>query len=264
VKLNNILKATEFRMATEPEVIEAGIVAGAASPVGLEGIKVVADDSVQSGTNFVAGGNKPDLHLKNVNYPRDFQADVVADIATARAGDGCPNCGGTFTTTRGIEMGHIFKLGTIYSEKFEATFVDENAETRPAVMGCYGLGLGRAMAAIIEANHDDKGIIWPLSVAPYQVHICPLYREGTGVSQDAEKIYKELTDAGLEVLIDDREESPGVKFNDADLLGVPFRVTVSPRSLEKNGAELKKRSEKDAEIVPLTDIVGRLKGIIKN
>ena len=264
VKLNNVLKATDFRLATEPEVIEAGIVAGAASPVGLEGFKIIADDSVNSGTNFVAGGNKPDIHLKNVNYPRDFRADVVADIATARAGDSCSVCGGTLVATRGIEMGHIFKLGTIYSEKFEATYIDENGQARPTVMGCYGLGLGRSMAAIIEANHDDNGIIWPLAVAPYHVYICPLYREGTEVSREAEKLYEELLSNGLEVLIDDREESPGVKFNDADLLGIPFRVTVSQRTLEKNSVELKKRSENDPEIVPLTEIVSRLNGLIGN
>jgi prolyl-tRNA synthetase len=262
VKLNNILKATDLRMATEPEVIEAGIVAGAASPVRLEGIKIIADDSVNSGTNFVAGGNKPDLHLKNVNYPRDFRADVVADIATARAGDSCAVCGGTLIATRGIELGHIFKLGTIYSEKFEATFIDENSKAHLVVMGCYGLGLGRAMAAIIEANHDDKGVTWPLSVAPYHVYICPLYREGTDVFREAEKLYDELTAAGLEVLIDDREESPGVKFNDADLLGIPFRVTVSQRTLEKNSVELKKRSEKNPEIVPLNRVGGKISSLI--
>ena len=263
IKLNNILKATELRMATEPEVIEAGIVAGAASPVGLKGFRVIADDSVNSGNNFVAGGNKPDTHVKNVNYPRDFQADVVADIATARAGDSCLECGAEFTAARGIELGHIFKLGTVYSEKFEANFIDENGESLPDIMGCYGLGLGRAMAAVIEGNHDDKGIIWPVSIAPYQVHICPLYREDTQVSQEAEKLYEELSAAGFEVLIDDREESPGVKFNDADLLGIPFRVTISPRTLEKNSVELKKRSEKDFEIVPLGEIVARLQSLVK-
>jgi len=262
IKLNNVLKATELRMATEPEVIEAGIVAGAASPVGLEGFKVVADDSVTSGTNFVAGGNKPDTHIRNVNFPRDFKADIIADIASARAGDTCHQCSGTFASTRGIELGHIFKLGTIYSEKFDASFIDEKGESHPSVMGCYGMGLGRLMAAVIELNHDDKGIIWPLSVAPYHVYICTLSREGTPVSQEAEKLYEELTAAGLEVLLDDREDSPGVKFNDADLLGIPFRVTVSPRTLEKNSVELKKRSEKESEIVPLTDIVDKLKELI--
>jgi prolyl-tRNA synthetase len=261
-KLNNILKAAELRLATEPEVIEAGIVAGAASPVGLEGFKVIADDSVTTGTNFVAGGNKPDTHIRNVNYPRDFKADIVADIAAARAGDKCPACGGTYASTRGIEMGHIFKLGTLYSEKFDAMYLDEKSELRPIVMGCYGLGLGRLMAAIIEANHDDKGIIWPVSVAPYHVHICPLYRENTGVAETAERLYEELQNAGLEVLIDDREESPGVKFNDADLLGIPYRVTVSPRTLQNNSVELKRRSEKDAELVPLGEIVSKLHGLI--
>lgn len=263
IKLNNALKAAELRMATESEVIEAGIVAGAASPVGLKGFKVIADDSVNSGTNFVAGGNKPDTHIRNVNYPRDFQADIVADIATARSGDTCHQCGGTFTSTRGIELGHIFKLDTIYSDKFEACFIDEKGETRPMIMGCYGMGLGRIMAAVVELHHDDKGIIWPVSMAPYHVYICPLSREGTPVSREAEKLYKELSAAGIEALLDDRNDSPGVKFNDADLLGIPFRVTVSPRTLEKDSVELKKRSEKGSEVVPLSDIIERLKELIE-
>jgi prolyl-tRNA synthetase len=262
IKLNNLLKATDLRMATEPEVIEAGIVAGAASPVGLKGFKVIADDSIASGANFVAGGNKPDTHLKNVNYPRDFKADIVADIATARAGDKCLKCGGTLSSTRGIEVGHIFKLGTTYSTKFEASFIDEKGGSHPIVMGCYGLGLSRLLAAVIEYNHDDKGIIWPVSIAPYHVYLCPLYREGSEVAGIAESLYEKLEAAGLEVLFDDREESPGVKFNDADLLGIPFRVTVSPRTLQKDSVELKKRSEKESELVPLDEIVAKLKGLI--
>ncbi len=264
IKLMNQLHCTELRMATEAEVIEAGIVAGAASPVGLKGFKVIADDSVNSGTNFVAGGNKPDTHLKNVNYPRDFQADIVADIAAARAGDRCPHCGGTLTSTRGIELGHVFKLLTLYSEKFNASYITETGESRPIVMGCYGIGLGRLLAAVIEQNHDDKGIIWPVSIAPYHIYLCPLYREGSKVAETAEKLYAGLGAAGLEVLFDDREESPGVKFNDADLLGIPFRVTVSPRTLEKDSVEFKKRSEKQAEIVPISDIVARLKELTRS
>jgi len=263
IKLNNALKATELRMATEPEVIEAGIVAGAASPVGLKGFKVIADDSVTSGTNFVAGGNKHDTHIKNVNYPRDFKADIVTDIGLARAGDKCPRCDGVLTSTRGIEVGHIFKLGTVYSEKLGASFIDEKGELHPLIMGCYGMGLGRIMAAVVEINHDDKGIIWPLSIAPYHVYICMLSREGTPVSEEAEKLYEELTAAGIEVLLDDREESPGVKFNDADLLGIPFRVTVSPRTLEKNSVEFKKRSEKELQLVPLDKIVAKLQDLVK-
>jgi prolyl-tRNA synthetase len=262
VKLRNQLHAIDLRMATEPEVIEAGIVAGAASPVGLKGFKVVADDSVASGTNFVAGGNKPDTHIRSVNYPRDFKADIMADIATAREGDRCTRCGGTFASARGIEVGHIFKLVTNYSEKFGACFIDEKGESRPVVMGCYGMGLSRLMAAIVEKNHDDKGIIWPVAVAPYHVYLCPLYREGSKVAEIAEKLYSDIEAAGIEVLFDDREESPGVKFNDADLLGIPFRVTVSPRTLEKEAVELKLRSGKEPEIVPLGEIVRKLKGLL--
>jgi prolyl-tRNA synthetase len=259
IKLKNQLHATDLRMATEAEVIAAGLVAGAASPVGLEGFKVVADDSVTSGTNFVAGGNKPYVHLKNVNYPRDFKADIVADIAAARAGDRCLECGGALSSARGIEVGHIFKLGTTYSSKFAASFVDEKGESRLIVMGCYGLGLSRLMAAVIERNHDDRGIIWPVSIAPYHIYLCALYREGSKVADVAEKLYEDLEVAGIEVLFDDREESPGVKFNDADLLGIPLRLTVSPRTLEKNGVEFKKRAEKESEIVPLSDVLKKLK-----
>jgi len=262
-KLKNQLHAADLRLATEGEVIAASLVAGAASPVGLKGIKVVADDSVTSGSNFVAGGNKPGVHLKNVNYPRDFRADIVADIATARAGDRCLECGGSLSSARGIEVGHIFKLGTTYSTKFNASFIDEKGESGPIVMGCYGLGLSRLLAAIVERNHDDRGIIWPVSVAPYHVYLCALYREGSKVAEIAGKLYENLVAAGVEVLFDDREESPGVKFNDADLLGIPFRLTVSPRSLEKNGVELKLRVKKESEIVPLGEIIGRLKSLIE-
>jgi prolyl-tRNA synthetase len=262
IKLKNQLHGTDLRLATEAEVKEAGIIAGAASPVGLKGFKVVVDDSLTTATNLVAGGNKPDTHIKNVNYPRDFQADIVLDIATARAGDKCPNCGGKLTSTHGIEVGHIFKLLTRYSEKFNALYTDEKGGSHPIIMGCYGMGVSRLMAAAIEQNHDDKGIIWPEPIAPYQVYLCPLYRAGSKVAETAEKLYTDLQAAGLEVLFDDREESPGVKFNDADLLGIPFRVTVSPRTLEKNSVEFKKRSEKQAEIVPISEIMVKLKGLI--
>jgi prolyl-tRNA synthetase len=262
IKLKNQLHCSELRMATEPEVIEAGIVAGAASPVGITGFKVVADDSVTSGTNFVAGGNKPDTHIKNVNYPRDFKADILADIATARPGDKCPRCDGKLASTHGIEVGHIFKLGTFLSERLEAFYIDEKGASRPIVMGCYGIGLGRLLAAAIEQNHDDKGIIWPMPIAPYHIYLCPLYREGTEVAAVADSLYEKLEAEGLEVIFDDREESPGVKFNDADLLGIPFRVTVSPRTLQKDSVELKRRSEKDSELVPLEGVVARLKELI--
>ena len=263
VKLKNVLNCVELRLATETEIIDAGIVAGAASPIGISGIRVVADDSVTSGANFVAGANKPDTHLRNVNYPRDFSTDIIADIAKARAGDGCPKCNGKLLATHGIEVGHIFKLGTFISEKLDAQFIGAKGESRPIVMGCYGIGLGRLLAAAVEQSHDDKGIIWSLPIAPYHIYLCPLYREDSKVSEVAENLYGELEAEGLEVLFDDRQESPGVKFNDADLLGIPVRVTVSPRTLETNSVEIKRRSEKESQLVPLEKIAARLKELVK-
>jgi len=262
VKLKNALKCFQLRLANEAELAPAGIVAGAASPIGIRNIKVVADDSVASGVNFVAGANKPETHVKNVNYPRDFKADIMTDIAQARAGESCPNCEGKLLATHGIEVGHIFKLGTFISEKMGAFFTDPGGIDRPIVMGCYGIGLGRLLAAAIEQNHDDKGIIWPISIAPYHIYLCPLYLDNPEVTDIAEKIYREFESAGLEVLFDDRKESPGVKFNDADLLGIPIRVTISPRTLEKGSAEVKKRGEKESQLVPLEEIVERLKELI--
>ena len=262
VKLKNLLRCTELRMASEDEVIEAGIVAGSASPIGLSGIKVIADDSITSGANFVAGANKPDTHLKNVNYPRDFRADIVADIALAHTGEGCPRCNSKLLSTQGIEVGHAFKLGTFLSEKLGASYIDASGVSQPIVMGCYGIGIGRLMAAIIELNHDDKGIIWPISVAPYQVYLCPLHLENPEVLAATENLYTELEAQGLEVLFDDRDESPGVKFNDADLLGIPLRVTISPRTLEKNSVELKWRSEKKSELVPIEGVINKIKELI--
>jgi prolyl-tRNA synthetase len=263
VKLKNALGCVDLRLATEDEVIKAGIVAGAASPIGIKGINVIADDSVTLGANFVAGANKAETHLRNVNYPRDFKADLVIDIAQARAGEGCPRCQGKLLSTRGIEVGHVFKLGTFLSQKLGALFIDANGTTHPIIMGCYGIGLDRLLAAAIELNHDDKGIIWPMSIAPYQVYLCPLSMENEKVAAAAEKLYGELGAEGVEVLYDDRKESAGVKFNDADLLGIPIRVTVSPRTLEKDNVEIKRRSEKEAELAPLKGIVEKLKELIK-
>jgi prolyl-tRNA synthetase len=263
IKLKNTLHCQELRLATDAEVKEQGIVAGSASPVGLKGIMVIADDSVNSGTNFVAGGNKPDLHIKNVNYPRDFQADIVADIGLAEAGSRCGKCNSKFGAVRGIEVGHIFVLGTVYSAKLGANFIDAAGVSHPIVMGCYGLGLSRLLAAAIEQHHDDKGIIWPMPIAPYQVYLCPLYREGTKVAETAEKLNAELEAAGLEVLFDDRLESPGIKFNDADLYGIPLRITISPRTLEKNSVEVKWRAEKEAKIMPIEGIAGVIKQMVE-
>jgi len=261
-KLRNTLKCTELRLATEGEVNEAGIVAGFASPIGVKGVKIVADDSTTSGSNFIVGANKPGYHFRNANYPRDFQVDLMADIALAQSGDSCPGCQGKLSSSRGIEVGHVFKLGTFISEKFGASFLDNDGTSRPIVMGCYGIGLGRLLAAIVEQSHDDKGIIWPLSVAPYQVHLCPLSLDKSAVLPTAEKIYQELQKEGIEVLFDDRDDSPGVKFNDADLLGIPLRLTLSPRTLQSQSVEAKWRTEKEAQLLPLENLAAEVKKLL--
>ncbi|MBI2853486.1 MAG: proline--tRNA ligase [Chloroflexi bacterium] len=259
VKLKNMLKCADLRMATDEDLKGTGIVAGYASPVGLKGVKVVADESIMMGNNFVAGANRRDTHLKNVNYPRDFQIDIMGDIARAKAGHECPRCGHVFLTSRGIEVGHVFKLGTFLSEKLGAYFLDENGEQRPCIMGCYGIGLGRLLAAAVEQNHDEKGIIWPLPIAPHQVYLCPLFLDNTEVASEVERVYNEMVKQGIEVLYDDRVESAGIKFNDADLLGLPIRVTVSPRTLKSKSAEFKLRAKGESELVPLGEIANRVK-----
>jgi len=235
------------------------LVAGSASPLGIGGIKRVADPSITLGVNFVAGANKPDAHLKNVNHPRDFAVDLLVDIAIAQAGEGCPRCGSKLLSTRGIEAGHVFKLGTFFSERLDATFIDRDGVERPIFMGCYGIGIGRLLAAAIEQNHDEKGIIWPLPIAPYQVHLCPLSTDKPEVASAAERLYLDLEQEGLEVLFDDRIESPGVKLNDADLLGMPLRLILSPRTIKSQSVEWKRRGEKEAEIIPLEGAAKRLK-----
>ncbi len=172
-------------------------------------------------------------------------------------------CGGTLETKRGMEMGHVFKLGTVYTERLQANFADEAGELKPAVMGCYGIGVGRVFAGAIEANHDERGIIWPPELTPYHVHLVGLGFDKPGVRESAEQVYQQLQDAGLDVLYDDREEgSAGVKFNDADLLGMPVRVTVSPRSIENGGAEIKRRTSKDAQVVALADAASAVRELV--
>lgn len=261
-KLRNALKCSELRLATEAEVNEAGLIAGFASPIGVKGIKVLADDSITLGSNFIVGANKPGYHFKNANYPRDFQVDIMTDIALARAGHGCPKCGARLSSARSIEVGHVFKLGIFLSEKFGAYFLDSEGKSRPLIMGCYGIGLGRLLAAIVEISHDDKGIIWPLSVAPYQVYFCPLYLDKPAIAPTAEKIYQELQREGVEVLFDDREDSPGVKFNDADLLGIPLRLTLSPRTLQNQSVEAKWRARKETQLLPLDNLVTEVKNLL--
>jgi prolyl-tRNA synthetase len=262
MKLKNALKCHELRLAANEEVKAAGLIAGSASPIGIGGIKKVADPSITLGANFVAGANKPDTHLKNVNYPRDFTVNLMTDIAAAQAGEGCPKCGSGLLSTRGIEVGHVFKLGTFFSEKLDATYIDQEGAEHPIFMGCYGIGVGRLMAAAIEQNHDDKGITWPIPIAPYHIHLCPISMDNREVASAAEEVYLNLQKERLEVLFDDRVESPGVKLNDCDLLGMPLRLILSPRTLKSGSVELKQRREKEAIIVPLEGIEKRLKAIL--
>ena len=267
-KLRNALGGAEVRLMDDKEVEAVGLVAGSASPVGLKErakrpVRIVADDSVLASHNLVGGANKPDVHLRNVNYGRDWEADTVADISLAREGDPCPQCDqGALGVRRGIEIGHIFKLGTVYADKLEATFLDQEGKQRPAVMGCYGIGVDRLLGTIIEANHDDRGIVWPAEIAPFAVHLVALNPDRSEVRLAADLLYDELLLRGVEVLYDDREESPGVKFADADLLGMPLRVTVSPRTLEKASVELKRRTEKETMLVPAEDALEKITALV--
>ena len=220
-------------MPTDEEGEAAGLVAGSASAVGLTGVRSVADESVHVGSNFVVGANRRDWHLLNVNTPRDFTPDLVGDIALAEAGHRCVHCGGEFIAERGVEVGHVFKLGTFFSEALNATFLSPEGSLQPAIMGCYGIGIGRLLAAAIEHNRDERGMMLPPSVAPFQVYLAALNAEDAAVAEAADGVYRALAAAGFETLYDDRAESAGVKFNDADLLGFPVRVVVSPRNLRE-------------------------------
>jgi prolyl-tRNA synthetase len=261
IKLSNAVGASELRPATEEEIIAVGAVPGYASPVGLKDALVVVDDMIPDAHNLVAGANEEGYHLRNVNYRRDYQADIVADILTAQDGDICPNCDSKLHTVRGVEVGNIFKLGSFYSERMGCYYSDKDGEEKPVIMGSYGIGSGRLLACVAEEYHDDLGLIWPITVAPYHVHLVVLTGRGDADTLEAaERLYQELADNGIEVLYDDRQESPGVKFNDADLIGLPIRLTVSSRSLEGGGVEFKRRDRAEKSIVPRGEIISRVKG----
>ncbi len=264
VKLQRALKCDLLRLAEEEEIVDVGAVPGFGSPIGLDGVRVIADDSVPHARNLVAGANRLGFHVLNANYGRDYTAELVADIAQARGGDRCPACSGTLMEERGIEVGHIFKLGTFLSDKLSASFLDENGVSRSAVMGCYGIGIGRLLAAIVEYGHDDKGIVWPIQVAPYQVHICTLNPDKSNVEHTGEQLYQTLRSSDVDVLLDDRPASPGVKFNDADLIGAPLRVTVSPRTLATGSVEIKWRNKKEAELIAVGDAADLVTAMVRD
>jgi prolyl-tRNA synthetase len=262
--VTNFSRANQTRPAHPEEVVAAGLVPGYASPVGLAAGKavVVVDDLIADATNLVSGANETDYHLKNVNPGRDFTPDVVGHIALAKEGAVCARCGTAMKLTRGVEVGNIFQLGTRYSVPLEAQFNEEDGSRKPIVMGSYGIGVGRTLACVAEEHRDEFGLALPISVAPYQVNLVSLARkEETRAA--AEKLYADLQAAGVEVLYDDREATAGVKFAEADLRGMPLRLTVSDRSLSKGVVELKRRRVKEFTAVPLEQAVAATKAEIQ-
>lgn len=250
-KLANAVGASALRPALPEEIRAVGAEPGYGSPIGVKDALVVADDAIPTSPNLVAGANEENFHFLNVNHGRDFEAEVVADIAAAGDGSSCPECGAPMRAERGVEVGNIFKLGTRYSEAFGANFLDRDGKQKPVVMGCYGIGVGRLLACIAEEHHDENGLTWPVSVAPYHVYLVALER----LDEIASELYEELRSAGVEVLYDDRRESLGTKFKDADLIGIPLRLTLTPRSLENGGVEIKPRGEPGSRVVPVEDAV---------
>jgi len=261
-KLGNAVSAIGgMRPATVDEIKAAGMEPGYGSPIGAKGTVVVVDDLVAGSPNLVAGANREGFHYRNVNVGRDFSADVSADITNAQEGDACPQCGSPVILRNGIEVGNIFKLGTKFTDAADATYLGEDGVAHPIVMGSYGIGVGRNVACIVEAHHDEKGIVWPAEVAPYAAHLVSI--GGTKeprVTEVAESLHQLAADVGREILWDDRDESPGVKFTDAELLGMPWILTVSPRSLAAGGVEVTERATGERSTRPIEDVEAMLRG----
>ncbi len=262
IKLKNYLGCNQLFMADEVSVRErCGAGFGSLGPVGLN-TKIYADLELTQMQNFSCGANEDNYHFSNVNMGRDFIPEAVVDLRNAVEGDLCPVCSASLHSIRGIEVGHIFKLGTKYSDAMGASFINANGEEKAMVMGCYGIGVSRTMAAAVEQNNDANGIIWPIPIAPYHVIIIPVNAKKEEQMQAANAIYEELMAEGIEVILDDRDERAGVKFKDADLIGIPIKITIGPKSLQEKQAEVKKRWEGETELVSLDQVVNTIKGII--
>jgi prolyl-tRNA synthetase len=268
-KLANAIGAGNLRPATEEEIKTFGAVPGYASPVG-QTVKpvhrlIVVDDIIPDTPNLVAGANEEEYHLLNVNYGRDYSADIVTDIAIANEGHACPQCGHPMRMERGVEVGNILKLGTLNSATLGCTFLDKDGQQKPVIMGSYSINVGRLLACVAEEHHDEHGLVWPVTIAPYHVHLVLLRGKGTTqVEMIAGKLYVDLQAAGVEVLYDDRDESPGVKFKDADLIGCPVRITVSERALGQGGVEMKLRGEQAKDMLPLLETIPRVRSVIQS
>ncbi|MGQ9752592.1 MAG: proline--tRNA ligase [Thermoanaerobaculaceae bacterium] len=263
VKLKNALDANHVQLAS-PEKVQrlTGAAVGFAGPIGIKGLRVVADPEVMRLPLAATGANRDDYHFVGVVPGRDFQPDLVADLRLVREEDPCPRCGKPLQLKRGIEVGHIFKLGTKYSTPMGCTFLDETGRERPMIMGCYGLGIGRTVAAAVEQNHDQAGIIWPLPLAPFEVELLSLNPDSTEVARTAESLYGDLQTAGVEVLYDDRDERSGVKFKDADLIGIPVRVVVGKKGLEQGQVEISLRRHNEKRPVPVKETIARVLAVL--
>jgi prolyl-tRNA synthetase len=260
VKLKNLLDAQHLELADEETVRRvSGAPVGFAGPVGLaEDVELVVDRSAADLVGFVCGANRADMHLTGVTWGRDAEPSRIADLLLVGGGDACPRCDGTLELFRGIETGHIFKLGTKYSQAMGCSFTDETGGDHPMIMGCYGLGIGRTVAAAIEQNHDKEGIVWPRPLAPFEVLLVALNPDDPQVQAAAEALYAALTERGVDLLYDDRDERPGVKFKDADLVGFPVRVVVGARSLAEGQVELSLRSDRQKRMVPVAEAAARV------
>jgi len=262
-KLANYLGAVEIELASDKVVEDlTGAPVGFAGPVTDKKIRIIFDTSVKDISGAVTGANKKDFHYSGVNPGRDFQIKEEADIATARAGDICPRCGSSMYEKKGIEVGHIFKLGYKYTKSMNLSVLDEKGASITPIMGCYGIGVNRTMAAVVEQNNDERGIIWPKSVTPFQVHLIGIAKSDEEVSA-VDKIYDTLLDSGIDVLYDDRKASPGFKFADADLIGIPLRVTAGKSFFANGELEFKERSKKDILNVPVGKLIDTIKEYLK-
>lgn len=264
IKLLNTLGCLHLDLADETTIKKVtGATKGFSGPVGLKGIKIIADLEVSSIANAVTGANKDQAHFLNVNPSRDFSIDILTDVRMVEAGEPCPRCGGELKEARGIEVGQIFKLGDKYSKQLGATYLDENGRAKPLIMGCYGIGVTRTMAAAIEQYNDEDGIVWPAAIAPFHVVVVPINTKNNEQMSLAEKIYENLTAANIEVVLDDRPERAGVKFKDADLIGYPLRVTIGSKAVSEQMLEVKVRRTGEMSMVPVEELVPEVQEMLK-
>jgi prolyl-tRNA synthetase len=264
IKIKKALGVMDLELADAKTVTETtGAPVGFAGPVGLQRVRIVADYAVKAVSNFVVGGNEADMHYLDANWDRDFAVERFADLRNAQAGDAAPRGTGTLKVAKGIEVGHVFMLGTKYSQSMKATFLDPQGQEQLAVMGCYGIGIGRTAASSIEQNHDAKGIIWPVPIAPFHVHLLPL-SQSAQVTQAAQSLYASLTQAGIEMLWDDRDERAGVKFNDADLIGAPYHLVIGEKGLAQGTVELKERKTGEVKRIAPDVVLPTISALIRD